>query len=105
MTNEEIKLKMRAATEATRFIAEAKRRERKVLLDASDGPEGILIYTSEEQGVCDWSETFPALYVEVSIAGARTHLGPFQLSTILLSLRSQLRQGDEAASGDIDASV
>ena len=49
-----------------------------VLLEVGDGPEGIKIYTSEEEGVVDWANSFPALYIEVSVQGAYVKLGPFQ---------------------------
>jgi hypothetical protein len=89
--NDEMRIKMRAAIEAAKFIREARLREHKVLLDASDGPEGIRIYTSEEEGVVDWSGTFPAVYVEIALNGANAKFGPFQLAAIHEKLAAQLR--------------
>lgn len=66
--------------------------DRVVLLDASDGPEGITIYTSDEEGVVDWSQAFPAVYVEATMMGAMVKLGPFSLSSIYDQLVNQLKE-------------
>lgn len=60
----------------------AKDPTKKILLNASDGPEGIEIYTSEDRAVVDWAAHSPALYVQVNINGAMTHMGPFALDSI-----------------------
>lgn len=41
-------------------------KDRKILLDVGDGPEGIKIYTSEDEGVIDWSSTEPTVYLEIA---------------------------------------
>ena len=64
--------------------------DRIVLLDVGDGPEGITIYTSENEGTIDWSQTFPALYVDISINGAYAHFGPFSLKSIYESVKKQI---------------
>jgi hypothetical protein len=51
--------------------------DKQVILSAADGPEGIEIYTSEEEGVVDWSPTSPAMYLVATINGATVKLGPF----------------------------
>jgi hypothetical protein len=51
--------------------------DRQVILSAADGPEGIEIYTSEEEGIVDWSPASPALYLVASVNGASIKLGPF----------------------------
>lgn len=56
--------------------------DRKVLLDIGDGPEGIQVYISEDEGVVDWSSDLPALYITASIQGAFVKLGPFYLKSI-----------------------
>lgn len=60
----------------------AERRDKEILLSVGDGPEGIEIYASEDEGVVDWSNTFPAVYLVASINGASIKLGPFQLPAI-----------------------
>jgi hypothetical protein len=57
-------------------------RDQKILLEVKDGPESISIYTSDYQGVIDWSPDLPALYLEATTQDAHVRLGPFQLSTI-----------------------
>ena len=37
----------------------------KTLLEVGDGPEGIAIYTSEDEGIVDWSSTEPTVYIEI----------------------------------------
>ena len=64
---------------------------RVTLLDVHDGPEGIEIYTSEEEGVVDWSNTFPAVYIVVNTQDAMVKLGPFQCSEIYKQLKEQLK--------------
>lgn len=51
--------------------------DKHVILSAADGPEGIEIYTSEEEGVVDWSPTSPAMYLVATVNGAMVKLGPF----------------------------
>ncbi len=64
---------------------------RTVLLDVHDGPEGIKIYTDDDRGVIDWSNSFPAVYLEVSINGAFAKFGPFSLDAIYRQLAQQTR--------------
>lgn len=66
-------------------------KQKTILLEASDGPEGIQIYTSEEEGVVDWSPAFPALYVVVNTQDAMVKVGPFQLKTVYEQLIKQLK--------------
>jgi hypothetical protein len=56
--------------------------QRTVLLDVKDGPEAILIYTSDHESVSDWGNDIPGLYIEASLMGADFKLGPFQMSSI-----------------------
>lgn len=63
----------------------------KILLDVADGPEGIKIYTSEDDGVVDWSSTFPAVYIIINTHDAMVKLGPFQCSKIYNELVSKLK--------------
>jgi len=58
------------------------RHDRKTLLDVKDGPEGIHIYTSEEDAIVDFSEDIPGLYIDVAINGACSKFGPFTLRSI-----------------------
>jgi hypothetical protein len=53
-----------------------------ILLQAQDGPEGIEIYTDDDEGVVDWAITFPPVYVTISINGAMAKFGPFTLPKI-----------------------
>jgi hypothetical protein len=53
-----------------------------ILLEAADGPEGIEIYTDDEEGIVDWACTFPSVYVNISINGAMAKFGPFTLPKI-----------------------
>ena len=91
--NEEVVKKLREADAVARKAMQELRDAhlRHVLLDASDGPEGIKIYVSEEEGVVDWSETFPAVYVEISLQGASFRCGPFQMREIHDKLMRQIR--------------
>jgi hypothetical protein len=64
-------------------------KDRKILLEVGDGPEGITIYTSDEEAIRDWGRDIPGLYIQASIMGADFKIGPFQLKSI--------REGVEAA--------
>jgi hypothetical protein len=61
------------------------------LLAVGDGPEGISIYTDDDRGVVDWSQTYPAVYVHVAINGASAHFGPFTLESIYNQLKERLK--------------
>ena len=61
-----------------------------VLLDIADGPEGIEIYTSEDEGIIDCSNTFPAVYIVVTMYGAMSKFGPFTLKSIYEKLEKAL---------------
>lgn len=61
------------------------------LLFAADGPECIEIYTDDDRGVVDWAPSFPALYIDVSINGARGHFGPFTLGKVYQDIKDALR--------------
>jgi len=65
-------------------------KDKKVLLSVCDGPEGIEIYTSDDEGVVDWSSSFPAVYITATLQGASVKLGPFTLPEIYRQLREQL---------------
>jgi hypothetical protein len=41
--------------------------DKKVLLSAGDGPDGIEIYTSEDRAAVDWAHDIPALYVDINL--------------------------------------
>lgn len=66
-----------------------------ILLEVSDGPEGIEIYADNDRGIIDWSDTFPAIYITVDIQGAHTRMGPFQLKGIFEGLKHMLLNGEE----------
>lgn len=61
-----------------------------ILLSVADGPEAIEIYTSEDEGVVDWSPSFPAVYLQVNMDGMRFKCGPFTLGSIHAQLMEQL---------------
>lgn len=63
-------------------------RDKQILLSVADGPEGIEIYTSEDEGVCDWSQTFPAMYLTASVNDAYVKLGPFTLSSMAVGIKA-----------------
>lgn len=63
---------------------------KQILLDASDGPEGITIFTDDERGVVDWAESFPALYCSVAIDGASVLMGPFTMPRVYQQLVERL---------------
>jgi hypothetical protein len=65
--------------------------DRQYLLRAGDGPEGIEIYTSDEEGVVDWSQAFPALYLTASMNGVMVKLGPFSMPEVWRQVRGQVR--------------
>lgn len=74
--------------------------DRKILLGANDGPEGITIYTSDEEGMVDGATTFPAVYVNVSLNGGSAHFGPFTLGSIYKQLNLTLSGEDVARTLD-----
>ena len=39
--------------------------DKKIIFDTGDGPEGICVYTSEDEGAVDWADTTPAVYIEI----------------------------------------
>lgn len=55
---------------------------KEILLEVGDGPEGITIYTSEEEAIVDWADHVPALYIQASLNGAYVKLGPFMLKSV-----------------------
>jgi hypothetical protein len=72
---------------------------KKILLSVADGPEGIEIYTSEDEAVVDWSSAVPSLYLTANTIDAYVKLGPFQLllpqvKLLLPSFRSPGFSGD-----------
>jgi hypothetical protein len=73
--------------------------DKKILLDVNDGPEGITIYTSESEGVVDWSQSFPALYVVVVVNGAQAKFGPFTSYKVFEGIKNAVR--GYSASGQI----
>ena len=66
----------------------------KILLLAADGPESIEIYTSEVEGIIDWSPSFPALYVKITLQGVSAKFGPFTLSTIYNEIIKALKENE-----------
>lgn len=61
------------------------RKDAQVLLSVADGPEGIVIYTSEEGAIVDCCEGVPALYVEIHCGmNCAAYFGPFSLSKSLV---------------------
>lgn len=67
------------------------RPDKKILLSVADGPEGIEIYTSEEEGMVDWSPAFPAVYIVVNTHDAMFKAGPFSLPAIYEQLVAALK--------------
>lgn len=65
--------------------------DKQILLDVGDGPEGITIYTSDDEGVVDWAGSFPAVYITISINGAFAKFGPFSLKGIHDQIKSALK--------------
>ena len=65
--------------------------DKQILLDVGDGPEGIQIYTSEEEGIVNWAGSFPAVYIVASLWGANFKLGPFTLGSIYTQLREKIK--------------
>lgn len=66
-------------------------KDKKILLEVGDGPEGITIYESDEEGVVDWSPALPGLYLEAAIDGVDFKLGPFRLASIRQQLLEKLK--------------
>jgi hypothetical protein len=64
--------------------------DKKRLLFAADGPEGIEIYTSEEEAICDFSPTIPALYLIATVQGASVKLGPFMCGDLVRAVQAAL---------------
>jgi hypothetical protein len=64
-------------------------KEDKILFESADGPDGIRLYTSEQQAAVDWAGDANALYLEASVNGAFIRLGPF-LRKIRFDLESAL---------------
>jgi hypothetical protein len=65
---------------------------KKILLSVTDGPEGIELYTSEDEAVVDWAGVVPALYLTVSTHDAYVKLGPFHL--LLPKVKPIIMSGD-----------
>jgi hypothetical protein len=65
--------------------------DKQILFSVADGPESIEIYTSDHEGVVDWSSTFPAVYLSATLNGAYVKLGPFQLSAIYNGIKEALK--------------
>lgn len=63
---------------------------KQTLLEIGDGPEGIHIYTDEDRGVVDWAETFPPVYIDISMWRVNAHFGPFTLRSIHEQLVNRL---------------
>lgn len=63
--------------------------EKRVLFEASDGPDGLKLYTSEDQAAVDYAGDENALYLEASVNGAYVCLGPF-LKVIRVALEEAL---------------
>jgi hypothetical protein len=66
------------------------RHDKRILFSAADGPEGLEIYTSEEEGIVDWTGALPGLYVVVVLQDVSAKFGPFQLPTIREALEAAL---------------
>jgi len=69
--------------------------DKKILLSVGDGPEHIEIYTSEEEGVVNFSPALPGLYLTASCQDAYIKLGPFQLETIREGIIERLKEVSE----------
>lgn len=64
--------------------------DRKILLDAGDGPDGLTIYTSEEEAIVDWAASSPAMYITVAVQGGYAKFGPF-LPRVLEQVKAALK--------------
>lgn len=64
--------------------------DKHILLEVGDGPEGIQIYTSDDEGI-DWACTYPPVYIVTSLWGAQVKLGPFTLPGIYNQLKDKLK--------------
>ena len=54
---------------------------KRVLLSVGDGPDGIELYTSEEDAVVDWARSVPSLYMTASCGMyGFVKFGPFPCS-------------------------
>lgn len=53
--------------------------DKKVILSASDGPDHIEVYSSDAEGVVDFSPILPAVYLSASVQDCYVKMGPFQL--------------------------
>lgn len=62
-----------------------------VLIHAGFGQEVIELYTSQDRGVTDDAETFPAVYLAAAVDGACFRLGPFRNPEIYAQLAKALR--------------
>jgi hypothetical protein len=52
------------------------------LLKVTDGPEGIEIYTDDDEAIIDWGAGIPGIYIIATASGAYVKIGPFQLKSI-----------------------
>jgi hypothetical protein len=69
--------------------ADERRPDKAVLLDVGDGPDGIQLYTSEDEAIATWAAGVPALFLIAQGMGAYVKLGPF-LPRVLEQLRNAL---------------
>jgi hypothetical protein len=64
--------------------------DRKVLLKVADGPDGITLYTSEQEAIATWADGETTLFLEVSNGlNAYAKFGPF-LPEVLKQVRAAL---------------
>jgi hypothetical protein len=64
--------------------------DKKTLFQAADGPECIHIYTSHDGGVVNFCADSPALFVELTVDGVYTRVGPFHLGSIRQAVEQAL---------------
>lgn len=53
--------------------------DKQILFEVADGPEGVTIYSSEDEAISSWGRHVPGVFVSVSVNGAMAHFGPFSL--------------------------
>lgn len=71
--------------------------DRVYLLKAADGPESIEIYTSDHEGVSNWSQDSPAMFLSATTMDCLVHLGPFHLATVREQVEKAVGAGNELA--------
>lgn len=64
--------------------------DKRILFESADGPDSLMLYTSEDESVIDWAGDGNALYLTASVGGAFIKMGPF-LKQIRFDLENTLK--------------